>query len=322
MHGILSDSHHRLLRRATRVTFASAAIVLAFGLGGCGSSSDDESSAATSAPASAATSKVPPDGVALLGVLNAEGGTFADGKLTLTDVDPRGVWFTDRPARRAGTEGIDAFTKRFFAGDDPPNAAVKVAGAPASKDLAVVELSEPAYDAKARTLSFAANVVPDGESKSARAARIARHPGLAEALADQDGAVPAKFGAATVFIDDAPAAPVNQELQALVAEDAKLESIYTNAVNVTRIAIDEDGESACLMQFFNRMLEVQQSVVADVPYDLAQLQADAAKNGGKVPSSDQGMLSSVQDQLEGASETAVLLPAELARVQRGQCPYG
>lgn len=317
MQRLLRDHHSRVHLSLARPAALAAALVLAIGVGACG----DEDEPAPAAPPSASTSTVVPDGAALLGVLSAGGGTYADGKLTLTDVDPRGVWFTDRPARRAGTEGVDAFTKRFFGGGDPPNAVVEVADAPASKNLAVVELSKPAYDAQAQTMTFAAKLVPAGGSKAEVGARMAKHPGIAEALTRQDGALPATFGAVTVFLDDAPAAPVNQELQTLAAEDAKLQPIFLNAQNVARIAVDENN-NGCLVEFEEDMAEVVVSLVGVVPKDLAKLQADAAANGGQIPSKDQALLSSVKEQLDGASQTAETLPGALARVERGQCPLG
>ncbi len=300
-----------------RSAAVTAALALAIGLAACGSSADDADETNSATPPRASTSSVPPDGAALLGVLSAGGGTFADGTLTLTDVDPRGVWFTDRPARQAGTEGIDAFTKRFFAGDDPPNAAVEVSSP--SENLAVVELSDPAYDADERKVTFGAKLVPADESKTDRAVRIARHPGVAEALTGQGGALPATFGATTVFIDDASAAPVNEQLEALAAEDAKLQPIYQNALIAARIAYNK-YEQSCFEVFMEDMAEVSVSVSGLVPKQLAQLEADAARNGGQIPSSDQALLGKVEEQLDGASETATTLPAALALVQRGRCP--
>lgn len=310
---------HRLPRTAVRSAAVSAALVLTIGLAACGSSADDADEANSATPSAASTSSVPPDGAALLGVISAGGGTFADGKLTLTDVDPRGVWFTDRPARQAGTEGIDTFTKRFFAGDDPPNAVVEVAGDASSKNLAVVELSDPAYDADEEKVTFAAKLVPADEPKTDRAVRIARHPGVAEALTGPGGALPATFGATTVFIDDAPVAPVNEQLEALAAEDAKLQPIYQNALIAARIADEKYGQS-CFEVFMEDMAEVSVSVSGYVPKQLAQLEADAARNGGQIPSSDQALLSKVEEQLDGASQTATTLPAALTLIKRGHCP--
>lgn len=320
MYGTLSTSRPRLRARHAIV---AAAIVAAVGAAGCGSSSDD-TAAPASAPAAATASWAPGAGAPLLGVLSANGGTFADGKLTLTDVDPRAVWFTDRPARQAGTDDIAGFTKLFFAGGDPPNAAVEVAGAPENKNLAVVELSKPAYDQKDGTLSFAAKLVPAGEAKRDANARVAAHPGIADAISRQDGALPATFGAVTVFVDSAetPATTDDmQELRQLAQETTQLEHTYMQAIDIVRTAIEKHPTRGCFMRFEDDLLEVTEDLVGVLPKQIAQLVADATTNGETIPSRDQGLLSTVKESLEGASETAEPLPGELARVQRGQCPY-
>lgn len=84
-----------------------------------------------------------------LGVLNADGATLADGKLTLKGVSHNVIVFADRPARAAGHEDLDAFVSRWGDGKDsfkkdPPNATISVLGG--DKDGvtdAVVELSNP-----------------------------------------------------------------------------------------------------------------------------------------------------------------------------------
>ncbi len=316
MHGTLSTAHQRL--RA----MAAAALVASVALAGCGSSSDD-TAAPASTPAASSASWAPDRSSSILGVLSAGGGTFADGKLTLTDVDPRAVWFTDRPARQAGTDDIDGFTKLFFAGGDPPNAAVEVAGASAAKNLAVVELSTPAYDREGGTLSFAAKLVPADEAKRDAAARAAAHPGIADAISRQDGALPSTFGGVTVFVDSAavPAATDDtQKLQQLAAERARLQDTYFQAIDTIRTVIEKNPGRTCFTDFEDSLVEVGQDLVETLPTQLAQLEADATKNGGSIPPSDQGLLSTVEESLEGASETAEQLPDDVARIQRGQCP--
>lgn len=84
-----------------------------------------------------------------LGVLNADGATLADGKLTLKGVSRNIIVFADRPARAAGHEDLDMFIARWGDGkdsfkNDPPNATISVLGG--EKDGvtdAVVELSNP-----------------------------------------------------------------------------------------------------------------------------------------------------------------------------------
>lgn len=87
-----------------------------------------------------------------LGVINADGATLADGKLTLTGVSGNVIVFADRPVRAAGHETTDMFISRWGEGkdsfkNDPPNATVSVLGG--SKDGvtdAVVVLKDPKLD--------------------------------------------------------------------------------------------------------------------------------------------------------------------------------
>jgi hypothetical protein len=90
--------------------------------------------------------------VQVLFVQNAAGLTFADGKLTLRDIDPLTVCFSDRPERLAGHmptkdlvpmwgEGKDSFLK------DPPNATLSMLQ---GRDVgsAVVTLRNPQLSGK------------------------------------------------------------------------------------------------------------------------------------------------------------------------------
>lgn len=110
-------------------------------------------------------------------VQNARGVTYADGKLTLEGINPITVMFSDRPERIAGHmttarfvpfwgEGKDSFLK------DPPNATLSFLE---GKDMAdaVVVLQDPIL--KGETLSYQVKVL--------------------------EGQIPAKAGAASLFID-------------------------------------------------------------------------------------------------------------------------
>lgn len=95
------------------------------------------------------TSQAP---VPSLGVINADGATLADGKLTLTGVSGNVIVFADRPVRAAGHETTEMFISRWDEGkdsfkNDPPNATVSVLGG--SQDGvtdAVVVLKDPKLD--------------------------------------------------------------------------------------------------------------------------------------------------------------------------------
>jgi hypothetical protein len=101
--------------------------------------------------------------IASLGVINADGATLADGKLTLTGVAGNVIVFADRPVRAAGHETTDLFISRWSDGNDsfskdPPNATVSVLGG--DKDGvadAVVTISNPKLDGD--KLTFDAKVL-------------------------------------------------------------------------------------------------------------------------------------------------------------------
>ena len=90
-----------------------------------------------------------------------EDGTY---ELLLRNVSENTTYFVDRPYRESGKESTQAFVDLWGAGQDsfrnnPPNAAVSFQG---TADSVVVELSDPAYDAEAKTLTYTAHAVGAG----------------------------------------------------------------------------------------------------------------------------------------------------------------
>lgn len=313
-------------------------LALAVGAAGCGSSSDGPAEANTAAPSASTSSTRPVAGTSVLGVLTANGGSFADGKLTLKDVDPRAVWFTDRPARRAGTDGIDAFTKLFFTGDDPPNAAVKVAGAPASQDLAVLELSKPSYDPDARTLSFAANTIPASESKRDTAQRVAAHPGIAEAIAGQDGSLPATFGAVSVFVDMAQqtvkttennpqqetvttseTAGDGQQVQEVANETAAAQSLVQQTLFSYQSLAQKDPRT-CVDKMILRLTLLMNRVLSQYAPSIQQLQADLQQDP-ELSDAERQTLASVKQNVENVNLSAGIYANLLPQYREGLCPW-
>ena len=68
-----------------------------------------------------------------LAVLNAQGATLSDGKLTLTGIANNTIVFADRPVRAAGHQTTAQFIEQWDEGKDsfaidPPNATVSVLG--------------------------------------------------------------------------------------------------------------------------------------------------------------------------------------------------
>jgi hypothetical protein len=136
----------------------------------------------------------------VLAVVNAAGGTLRESgdeyRLVLTGIEPRAVWFSDRPARAVGSLTIDELTRAFFAGDDDPNAALEVFEGSGTGDVVVVELSNPRHRRGRSRLVLDARVLTQDElADSALRAHAER------ATSD----VPARFGAAALYIDDATA---------------------------------------------------------------------------------------------------------------------
>lgn len=90
-------------------------------------------------------------------ISSANGLSFDGTTVTLSDVSPYVVLFTDRPHRVADTIGLRAFVDAWTKGGDesfqkdPPNAGFTV-WADGAYQISVVELSDPAYDGQ--KLSF------------------------------------------------------------------------------------------------------------------------------------------------------------------------
>jgi hypothetical protein len=105
-----------------------------------------------------------------LAVLNSDGATLADGKLTLTGVTQNAIIFADRPYRAAGHVHTSEFIKQWDEGKDsfakdPPNATISVFTKDGkSVEDAVVVLSAPKVDGT--SLTFDVSVL-EGEIKGA-----------------------------------------------------------------------------------------------------------------------------------------------------------
>lgn len=155
--------------------------------------------AATAGAQDARTLPTPAPGT--LYVLQAQGGTLerAPGGwvLMLREPDARVTAFSDRPARVGGAVALRRFVARWRAsfGADPPNAALQLDRAPAGRDVVLLELRRPRHDRRAQTLTF--RVRPLRTTDRRRLSTIARRA---------DRRVAARFGRASLFIDDGPSA--------------------------------------------------------------------------------------------------------------------
>lgn len=119
----------------------------------------------TAMAATAAKAAAP---VSILYVQTAKTAILTANTLTLNDVSPHTLWFTDRPARKYGVMSTRTFIQRWNANTDnqsfkavPPNAAVvdamvqyqDVHEVTSDQEL-VVTLDQPTYNASSHTLIY------------------------------------------------------------------------------------------------------------------------------------------------------------------------
>lgn len=108
----------------------------------------------------------------------ARGMTFKDGVLTLTDVSPATIFFSDRPQRLTGHVRNDHFVKNWSQGPDnfksnPPNATLSVFDGTARPTQVVLVLKNP--QAAERSIAYDVTVL--------------------------QGSLPPQAGESTLFID-------------------------------------------------------------------------------------------------------------------------
>jgi hypothetical protein len=123
--------------------------------------------------------------------------------LELRGVDTQTTWFTDRPVRAAGEHSTAGFVDAWHSlGLDttPPNAAIALAGGSAEADTLIVELGQPRYDRRARTLRVKVRRLATSTHVESGHERRA------------DARIPRRFGRVSLFVDPAYARSVTVQL--------------------------------------------------------------------------------------------------------------
>jgi hypothetical protein len=251
----------------------------------------------------------------VLGVLNAGAGSFDGHRIVLRKVQPNGVWFTDRPARQAGSARVAALVDRFFRGQEPPNAAVELVGASAKHDVAIVELSKPRYDRKSSRLTMNAKLVRTVSSE-----RVARHPSLRPFASRNDGKLAKRFGAVAVFLDAAaPTDPTPDEAEVQELED----QLHTlNAQTETLIhEVWAQDTSACWITFLRTVIDDLYDLQPPIERNLVTLDVAVEHNNGDLPASDQALLASTKAALSTAQAKYAQLESDYTNaVKTKSCP--
>jgi hypothetical protein len=104
------------------------------------------------------------------------------------------VWFDDRPERETGQIPVGRFVRRwagFGFEEVPPNAALTLLDAPDHQDTVVLELGNPRYSPKTRTVRYPARILDEATGN------------LSHLEPKRDRGVPRHFRAGSLFIDDA-----------------------------------------------------------------------------------------------------------------------
>ena len=114
--------------------------------------------------------------------------------LTLEDVSPQTICFSDRPERVVVQAPMQKFLDSLcFSPENPPNAAIEILEGDEEMDVAVMKLLNPVYDVANKTLQYTVSILE--EANHSYAIFNERH----------DESLPEKFGPASLFIDDCPA---------------------------------------------------------------------------------------------------------------------
>ena len=82
--------------------------------------------------------------------------------LTLNNISPSTIYFSDRPERVSGQASMQDFLDGLgFSESNPPNAAIEVLKADNTSDVLVVELFSPIYDETAMILTYEVTILKD-----------------------------------------------------------------------------------------------------------------------------------------------------------------
>jgi len=194
-------AQHRLTRRTALHAVPGALVATALAVPGERATTAAEAAATPAAAAAAPAAKGPTD-AAYLFVQGYEQGTLAPKvgsadsfTLTLSGGFGHTVGFADRPKRSFGVLPTRRFLAQFpFGPKNPPNAALVMETGADQQAIAVVELTNPAYDAATHTATYDARVRADYQALGIDFQEVPKAA----------AAVPHQFGPTSVFIDDCP----------------------------------------------------------------------------------------------------------------------
>ncbi len=116
--------------------------------------------------------------------------------LTISNVIPHTIYFSDRPVKDSGFVPLDKFIAGFNWGpENPPNAAIIIREGDEEEDVIFAQLTAPYYDETNQSLVYTCKVLSEYQARSER---------LQEMAPLADTSIPETFGAVLLVIDDCP----------------------------------------------------------------------------------------------------------------------
>jgi len=120
-------------------------------------------------------------------VLSAQSAELNGDRLTLMGLDPKVIWFAERPARQAGRADTEVFVANWPVGDDsfevdPPNAALVGSNGDDEEVELVLELMDPVWNGPELTLRIVPVETPLPRRLSLRFAHMFIDNQVADAL--------------------------------------------------------------------------------------------------------------------------------------------
>jgi hypothetical protein len=116
--------------------------------------------------------------------------------LTISNVIPYTIYFSDRPGKDSGFVPLDKFIAGFnWDPANPPNAAIIIREGDEEEDAVIAQLTSPYYDETNQTLVYSCKVLSEYQARSER---------LQEMSQLADTSIPESFGPVLLVIDDCP----------------------------------------------------------------------------------------------------------------------
>ncbi len=134
-------------------------------------------------------------------IQEGSGGTFIKDEsgnytLTIRDVIPYTIYFTDRPIKSSGFAPMDKFISGFnWDPANPPNAAIMLRESAEEEDIIIGQLTSPKYDEKTQVLVYSFNLTSD---------YLLNSDWLQEMVESFDDSIPEEFGQVILAIDGCP----------------------------------------------------------------------------------------------------------------------